>query len=63
MQINLSNNYRSTINFNNMKNKKMVFMHVCLLLNAGCAQDSTKTKAEKLEWHLSMHSYTFICLQ
>ena len=43
-----------------MKTIKMVFIALsCLLLNAGCAQDSTKTKAEKQEWHLSMQSYTF----
>ncbi|RNC66224.1 sugar phosphate isomerase/epimerase [Proteiniphilum sp. X52] len=43
-----------------MKPTKMVFIALsCLLLNAGCAQDSTKTKAEKQGWHLSMQSYTF----
>lgn len=43
-----------------MKVTKMVFIALsCLLLNAGCAQDSTKTKTEKQGWHLSMQSYTF----
>ena len=31
----------------------------CIIFNIGCAQDSTKTKAEKQGWHLSMQSYTF----
>lgn len=31
----------------------------CLLINAGCAQDNTKTKAERQGWYLSMQSYTF----
>ncbi len=38
----------------------MVFIALsCLLLSVGCAQDNTKTKAEKQGWHLSMQSYTF----
>lgn len=43
-----------------MKTAKMVFIALsCLLLSAGCAQDNTKTKAEKQGWNLSMQSYTF----
>ena len=43
-----------------MKTIKMVFIALsCLSLSTGCAQDNTKTKAEKQGWHLSMQSYTF----
>ncbi len=43
-----------------MKTIKKVFIALfCFLLSAGCAQDNTKTKAEKQEWYLSMQSYTF----
>lgn len=43
-----------------MKTIKIELIAVCcLLFNVGCAQDSTKTKAEKQGWHLSMQSYTF----
>ncbi|SFS93909.1 Sugar phosphate isomerase/epimerase [Porphyromonadaceae bacterium NLAE-zl-C104] len=43
-----------------MKTAKMAFIALsCLILSAGCAQDNTKTKAEKQGWNLSMQSYTF----
>ncbi|HHV87198.1 MAG TPA: sugar phosphate isomerase/epimerase [Petrimonas sp.] len=43
-----------------MKITKMIFITLsCLFLSGACAQDNTKTKAEKQGWHLSMQSYTF----
>jgi len=43
-----------------MKTTKMAFIVLsCLLVSVGCAQDNTKTKAEKQGWHLAMQSYTF----
>jgi sugar phosphate isomerase/epimerase len=43
-----------------MKTIKIAFAALlCLILGFGCAQDNTKTKAEKQGWHLSIQSYTF----
>ena len=43
-----------------MKTTKSVLIALsCLFLSAACAQDNTRTKAEKQGWHLSMQSYTF----
>jgi L-ribulose-5-phosphate 3-epimerase len=43
-----------------MKTIKIGIITVCcILFNVGCTQDSTKTKAEKQGWYLSMQSYTF----
>jgi len=43
-----------------MKTTKMAFAALfCLIAGFGCAQDNTKTKAEKQGWYLSMQSYTF----
>lgn len=39
--------------------KKIIIALCCTLLSVACAQDSTKTKADKQGWHLSMQSYTF----
>ena len=43
-----------------MKTTKTVLIALsCLFLSTACAQDNTRTKAEKQGWHLSMQSYTF----
>ncbi|MEA4903976.1 MAG: sugar phosphate isomerase/epimerase, partial [Petrimonas sp.] len=43
-----------------MKTTKTVLIALsCLFLSGACAQDNTRTKAEKRGWHLSMQSYTF----
>ncbi len=43
-----------------MKTIKIAFAALlCLILGLGCAQDNTKTKAEKQGWNLSLQSYTF----
>ena len=42
-----------------MKTKTVLIALSCLFLSTACAQDNTRTKAEKQGWHLSMQSYTF----